>query len=160
MPPMRTSSQERFNHVTTPSPLAGSPHTISISKGIPFFLHQLQNMSDDDFSRIPEDVYKRFIKEKADKIVQEVVPEPTQEVDRIMSQQNVSFQNIEISYDGFTKQRTLYPLAKVSNTVTIMYNTDTPLNLPSNTVQTLDTLRSLIYCTVVIAFYKHSELVF
>ncbi len=70
-------------------------------------------MSDEDVSRIPDDVYNRYIKEKADRIVQQVVPEPTQEVDRLMSLQSVPLHNMELSHDGFPKQRTLFPLAKV-----------------------------------------------
>ncbi len=85
------------------------------------FLHHLQNMSEEDITRLPEDVYKKYVKEKADRIVQEVVPESTVEVEdclgRIGGQpQGVIPVSTEVYLnDGtFPKQSTLYPLAKVS----------------------------------------------
>lgn len=79
-------------------------------------------MTDEDFNRLPEEIYKQYVKERADKIIKEIVPEPLTEVNncysRIASHLEPPPPLVEETSEDdlsalYPRQSTLYPLAKV-----------------------------------------------
>lgn len=85
-------------------------------------------MSDEDFNRLPDEIYKQYVEERAKKIVKEVVPEPLNEVNNCyarianhleppppppMVEESCEDDEMSSVYSEYPRQSTLYPLANV-----------------------------------------------
>ena len=93
---------------------SGSGHTIS-TPVTPIFLKHLNDLPEISLSSIP-DVYQQYIQEKADKILQEIVPEPVDsERHNCVTQEDIAPGEQDTQHHLFPAQRMLHPLSRVSH---------------------------------------------
>lgn len=114
--PQRSNSQDNLRPRPTTLPPSmpthsGSGHTIS-TPVTPIFLKHLNNLPEISLSSIP-DVYQQYIQEKADQILQEIVPEPVDsERHNCVTQEDITPGEQDTQHHLFPAQRMLHPLSR------------------------------------------------